>query len=171
MRGNSNAHKLNSMDYEQLMHLAIEEARLSGDDVPVGAVIVDSAGNLVSKGHNRKELKKDPTAHAEIEAIRSACDALGDWRLVGHTLVVTLEPCVMCAGAILASRISRVSFGARNDRFGAGGSTYDLLRDSRLGSQIEVVAGVLSAECSSLIADFFRRIPRTRGDACASEFM
>ena len=155
MRSNSKAHKLNSMDYEQLMHLAIEEARLSGDDVPVGAVIVDSAGNLVSKGHNRKELKKDPTAHAEIEAIRSACDALGDWRLVGHTLVVTLEPCVMCAGAIVAARISRLVFGAHESKKGAAGSIYDIVRDTSLGPPLEVLPGIEAGVSRHLLTQHF----------------
>ena len=149
------------MDYEQLMHLAIEEARLSGDDVPVGAVIVDSEGNLVAKGHNRKELKRDPTAHAEIEAIRSACDALGAWRLDGHTIVVTLEPCVMCAGAIVAARISRLVFGAHELEKGAVGSIYDIVRDSRLGKPLEVLAGIEAEVCGMLLTQHFSTLRRS----------
>ena len=144
------------MDYEQLMHLAIEEARLSGDDVPVGAVIVDSEGNLVAKGHNRKELKKDPTAHAEIEAIRLACKRVGDWRLVDCTIVVTLEPCAMCAGAIRAARLSRVIFGAWEPKAGASGSRYDLVRDPVLGEPLEVIPGVLAEASRQLLTKFFR---------------
>ena len=144
------------MDYEQLMHLAIQEARLSGDDVPVGAIIVDSAGNIVAKGHNRKELKKDPTAHAEIEAIRLACKRVGDWRLVDCTIVVTLEPCAMCAGAIRAARLSRVIFGAWEPKAGASGSRYDLVRDPVLGEPLEVIPGVLAEASRQLLTKFFR---------------
>ena len=156
VRGNGYSHKLNSMDYEALMHLAIEEARKSGDDVPVGAVLVDGSGEIIACGHNQKELKHDPTSHAEIEAIRSATEKLGDWRLEDCTLVVTLEPCVMCAGVIVAARISKLVFGGWDEKVGASGSLYDLLRDARLGKPIEVTGGVLEEECSELLAEFFR---------------
>ena len=143
------------MDFEALMHQAIAEAKRSGMDVPVGALVVDQAGQVVSIGHNQKELNNDPTSHAEIEAIRAATKKLGDWRLENCTLIVTLEPCVMCAGAIVAARLPRVVFGAWDEKVGASGSLYDLLRDARLGRPIEVTGGVLEKECSSLLTDFF----------------
>ena len=143
------------MDFEPLMHLALQEAKAAGDDVPVGAVVVDSNGNVLATGHNRREEISDPTSHAEIEAIRSACAKLEDWRLEDATLVVTLEPCVMCAGAIVSARIPRVVFGAWDERVGAAGSAYDILRDSRLGKQVEVIGGVLEAQCSEILRDFF----------------
>ena len=126
------------------MQLALAEARKAGDDVPVGAVLVDPNGSVVAVGHNRKEELSDPTSHAEIEVIREASKSKGDWRLTDLTLVVTLEPCVMCAGAIVAARIPRVVFGAWNPESGAAGSVYDFLRDSRLGTPVEVIAGVQS---------------------------
>ena len=137
------------------MQLALAEARKAGDDVPVGAVLVDPNGKVVAVGHNRKEERSDATSHAEIEAIRAAGAALGDWRLGDLTLAVTLEPCVMCAGAIVAARIPRVVFGAWDARLGAVGSLYDILRDPRLGTPVEVVGGVLEQECSTLLEDFF----------------
>ena len=156
VRGNRYSHKLNSMDYEALMHLAIEEAKKSGEDVPVGALVVDRAGQVVATGHNQKELKHDPTSHAEIEAIRYATRKRRGWRLEDCTLIVTLEPCVMCTGAIVAARIPKVVFGAWDEKVGAGGSLYDLLRDARLGKPIEVTGGVLLEECSELLAEFFK---------------
>jgi tRNA(adenine34) deaminase len=143
------------VDVEKLMRLALEQAALAGDDVPVGAVLVDSSGKVVAVGHNRKEERSDAASHAEIEAIRAAGESLGDWRLEDLTLVVTLEPCVMCAGAIVAARIPRVVFGAWDEKVGAAGSLYDLLRDARLGKPVEVQGGVLLAECSLLLAEFF----------------
>lgn len=144
------------MDFEHFMRLALDKARLSGPDVPVGALIVSAEGEVLSLAHNLKEARQDPTAHAEIEAIRAATERLGDWRLLGSTLVVTLEPCVMCAGAIIAARIPRVVFGAWDEKVGAAGSAYDLLRDHRLGSRIEVTGGVLEKECAAALAGFFR---------------
>ena len=136
--------------------LAIQAAEaVHGDDVPVGAVLLDSAGQIVASGHNEKERHSDPTAHAEIVAIRAAAAAKGDWRLDDLTLVVTLEPCVMCAAAIVAARIPRVVFGAWDERVGAAGSLYDLLRDSRLGRPVEVITGVLEDECSLQLKEFF----------------
>jgi tRNA(adenine34) deaminase len=155
MISNGEAHKLNSMDYPRLMHLALGFASESDLDVPVGAVIVDSKGEVIAHGRNQKEARHDASSHAEIEAIRAAGQKLGDWRLENCTLVVTLEPCVMCAGAIVAARIPRVVFGAWDPKVGAGGSLYDILRDSRLGNQVEVVGGVLDEECSSLLEQFF----------------
>ena len=143
------------MDYENFMHLALEEARRSGDEVPVGALLVDSSGQVLASAHNLREQKNDPTSHAEIEVIRQAAAELSDWRLDGATLFVTLEPCVMCAGAIVAARIPRVAFGAWDERVGASGSIYDILRDPRLGKPVEVVTGVLEPECSGMLKEFF----------------
>ena len=140
---------------DQAMDLAIGQAMLSGLDVPVGAVLLDSSGQVVAAAHNERELTGDPTAHAELLAIQRVGKAKGDWRLEDLTLVVTLEPCVMCAGAIVAARIPKVIFGAFDEKVGAAGSRYDLLRDSRLGNPIEVIAGVKEAECSKLLKDFF----------------
>ena len=140
---------------DQAMELALGQAMLSGLDVPVGAVLLDSSGNVVAAAHNERELTGDPTAHAELLAIQRVGKAKGDWRLEDLTLVVTLEPCVMCAGAIVAARIPKVIFGAFDEKVGAAGSRYDLLRDSRLGNPIEVIAGVREAECSKLLKDFF----------------
>ena len=144
-----------NVDYELFMQLAISEAKRSADDVPVGAVIVNSAGEVLASGHNQKEAKHDASSHAEIEVIRAAGEKLGDWRLDNCTLVVTLEPCVMCAGAIVAARIPRVVFGAWDAKVGAVGSLYDILRDPRLGNPVEVVGGVLEQECSALLEEFF----------------
>jgi tRNA(adenine34) deaminase len=129
----------------------------SGDpvDVPVGAVILDQAGVVVARAHNRREADSDPTAHAEIVAMRAAAGAAGGWRLDGHTLVVTLEPCTMCAGAISAARISRLVYGAADPKGGAVGSLWDVVRDRRLAHQPEVVGGVLAAECAALLREFF----------------
>jgi tRNA(adenine34) deaminase len=127
------------------------------DDVPVGAVIVDEKGEIIARGRNERELSKDPTAHAEILAIREAAEKLGDWRLNGMTLVVTLEPCVMCAGAIQAARINKVVFGAWDEKVGASGSLYDLVRDKRLGTEIEVIPGVLETEASAQLKEFFAK--------------
>ena len=143
------------MDFVGFMHLALIEAKKARFDVPVGAVIVSSDGSVIARGHNQKEELCDPSSHAEIEAIRLAGGALGDWRLESCTLFVTLEPCVMCAGAIVAARIPRVVFGAWDAKAGAGGSLYDILRDSRLGNPVEVVGGVLEKDSASMLSDFF----------------
>ena len=137
------------------MDLAIGQAKLSGSDVPVGAVIIDPKGEVVASGFNERELTGDPTAHAELLAIQRVGKATGSWRLEDLTLVVTLEPCVMCAGAIVAARIPRVVFGAFDERVGAAGSRYDILRDGRLGTPVEVIAGIKEQECSKLLKDFF----------------
>jgi len=143
------------MDLQFLMAKALEAASQSGDEVPVGAVLVSGLGEVLATAHNLREAKSDPTSHAEIEVIRKAASDLSDWRLENTTLFVTLEPCVMCAGAIVAARIPRVVFGAWDERVGAAGSIYDVLRDSRLGKPVEVIPGVLEAECSSLLRAFF----------------
>jgi tRNA(adenine34) deaminase len=143
---------------ETAMTLALGEAiraRETGD-VPVGAIVVDPAGDVVGSGRNEREATGDPTAHAEIVALRNAAEQAGTWNLSGHTLVVTLEPCVMCAGAILNSRIDRVVFGAWDEKAGAAGSVMDLLRDRSLPLRVtEVVGGVLGDECAALLTDFF----------------
>jgi len=143
------------MNYEELIRAAIAEAAQSGDDVPVGALIVAADGEVLALGHNEREADSDPTAHAEIVAIRRAAKLRKDWRLEDCTLVVTLEPCVMCAGAIVAARIGRVVFGAWDARVGASGSLYDITRDARLGAPAEVIGGVLESECSAQLRAFF----------------
>ena len=145
------------MNDKDLMRAALavaQQASASGD-VPVGAVIVNSSGEIVATGHNERELNNDPTAHAEIVAIRNAAEKLGDWHLTDHTLVVTLEPCAMCAGAIAQSRLQTVVFGAWDEKAGAVGSVWDLLRDSRAIYKPEVLSGVLENECAKLLSDFF----------------
>jgi tRNA(adenine34) deaminase len=135
--------------------LAWEGGRPEHADVPVGAVILDPGGAVVSRAHNRREADADPTAHAEIVAIRAAARLSGNWRLAGHTLVVTLEPCTMCAGAVAAARIARLVYGAADPKAGAVGSLWDVLRDRRLPHRTEVVGGVLAADCGALLTDFF----------------
>ena len=138
---------------QQAISLA-QEVKSSGD-VPVGALIVNEAGEIVSFGKNEREKDNDPTAHAEVLAIRRAGEKLGSWRLDDLTLVVTLEPCVMCAGAILQSRLKRLVFGAFDQKAGAVGSSLDVIRDVRALSKVEVVSGVLEKECAKLLTDFF----------------
>jgi tRNA(adenine34) deaminase len=153
--------------YNVWMREAITQARAATqeDDVPVGAVVVDATGAIVGRGHNEREATGDPTAHAELVALRAAAAASGQWRLDGCTLVVTLEPCTMCAGAIVLARVARVVFGATDPKAGAVGSLWDVVRDRRLNHRPEVVAGVLAAECSDLLTDFFRsrRTPGSPG--------
>ncbi len=140
------------------MRLALAEARCgSGTDVPVGAVVLDPAGDVVAKACNRREADTDPTAHAELVALRSAARALGSWRLTGCTIVVTLEPCTMCAGAVTAARLDRLVFGAADPKAGAVGSLWDVVRDRRLNHKTEVISGVLADECGALLRDFFAR--------------
>jgi tRNA(adenine34) deaminase len=124
-------------------------------DVPVGAVVVDASGAVIGRGRNAREARQDPTAHAELLALRSAAAHLGSWRLTGCTLVVTLEPCTMCAGAIVLSRLDRLVFGAFDPKAGAVGSLWDVVRDRRLNHRPEVVPGVLAEDCSALLDDFF----------------
>ena len=125
------------------------------DDVPVGAVIFDGAGTVLARARNRREEDRDPTAHAEILAIRQAARTLGRWRLTGLTLVVTLEPCTMCAGAVTASRLGRLVYGAEDPKAGAVGSLWDVLRDTRLNHRPEVIGGVLAGECGAVLREFF----------------
>ncbi len=139
------------------MLTALEEARaaLLTGDVPIGAVVLDPDGTPVARGRNVREAQADPTGHAEVVALRAAARARGEWRLEGHTLVVTLEPCTMCAGAAVLSRVERVVFGAWDPRAGAVGSLWDVVRDRRLNHRPEVVAGVLADESTALLEKFF----------------
>lgn len=145
------------VDHAAAMARALELAQLAAGhgDVPVGAVVLSPTGEIVGEGHNRREVDADPTAHAEVLALREAATRLGSWRLDGHTLVVTLEPCAMCAGALLAARIPRLVIGAWDDKAGATGSQWDLVRDARVGAKVEVISGVLAAESAALLKDFF----------------
>ncbi len=142
------------------MRVALNEARkaVASGDIPVGAAIFNATGELIATGHNERELHNDPTAHAEIVAIRKAAEKLGDWHLTDYTLVVTLEPCAMCAGAIAQSRLQTVVFGAWDEKAGAVGSVWDLLRDPRSTFRTEVRAGVLADECSELITSFIQEV-------------
>jgi tRNA(adenine34) deaminase len=141
------------------MRLALDAAGAAarGGDVPVGAVVLSPDGTTVlATGHNEREATGDPTAHAEILAIRRAASHLGEWRLTGCTLVVTLEPCTMCAGALVQSRVDRVVYGARDEKAGAAGSLFDVVRDRRLNHRPEVIEGVLAEECAHVLTEFFR---------------
>jgi tRNA(adenine34) deaminase len=144
--------------FEPAMRAAIAAAAsaAAGDDVPVGAVVLDPSGAIIARAGNRREADADPTAHAEILAIRQAAAVLRSRRLDGCTLVVTLEPCTMCAGAVLAARPERLVYGAADPKAGAAGSVWDLLHDHRLGPQVEVISGVLAAACAELLGGFFR---------------
>ncbi|MFG2593208.1 tRNA adenosine(34) deaminase TadA [Streptomyces sp. NPDC048438] len=140
------------------MRQALDEAAqaASAGDVPVGAVLLGPDGALIATGHNEREAVGDPTAHAEVLALRRGAAALGSWRLTGCTLVVTLEPCTMCAGALVQSRIARVVYGARDEKAGAAGSLWDVVRDRRLNHRPEVIHGVLEDRCADLLTTFFR---------------
>ena len=143
--------------YEPVMRQALAEAALAPThgDVPVGALLLDEAGEVLARAHNDREGSGDPTAHAEVLALRAAAAVRGSWRLSGCTLVVTLEPCTMCAGAIVLSRVARVVYGAVDPKAGAAGSLWDVLRDRRLNSRPEVVSGVLEQECGQVLRAFF----------------
>lgn len=146
------------MNYERAMRVALERARFgatASGDVPVGAVMLNKNGEIIALGNNQRELLRDPLGHAEIVAIKAAARSLGSWRLEECTLVVTLEPCVMCAGAIMQSRIPRVVFGAWDEKAGAAGSMWDLLRDPRALHKVEVIPDVLKDECAALLKQFF----------------
>ncbi len=147
------------MDYKQLMQQAIALARGASnfDDVPVGALVVNEQGEVLATGQNLREKDYDPTAHAEMVAIKNAGEKIGKWRLDDLTLVVTLEPCVMCAGAIAQSRMKRLVFGAFDEKAGAVGSIWDVIRDPRALTKVEVVSGVLADECAVLLKDFFNK--------------
>ena len=147
-------------DDEKFMRLAIEQAQIAGrmGEVPIGAVITDKSGGIVSSGYNLREAANDPTAHAEIIAIKKAGEALGSWRLEGTTIFVTIEPCLMCVGAIILARISRLVFGARDPKAGAVVSVYTIGDDCRLNHKFEVSEGIYMDECSNLIRDFFKTL-------------
>jgi tRNA(adenine34) deaminase len=149
---------LATADWREPMLVALEEARAATTtgDVPIGAVVVDGTGAVVGRGRNVREAQGDPTGHAEVLALRAASAAVGEWRLTGCTLVVTLEPCTMCAGAAVLARVERIVFGAYDDKAGAVGSLWDVVRDRRLNHRPEVVAGVLAEESTALLDDFFR---------------
>jgi len=147
------------MDDVSAMRAALVEAQAAAasGEVPIGAVVLDASGAVIAVAHNEREAGSDPTAHAEVVALRRAGAALGSWHLDGCTLVVTLEPCTMCAGALVLARVSRLVFGAWDPKAGAVGSLWDVVRDRRLNHRPEVVAGVSADECGSLIADFFEQ--------------
>jgi tRNA(adenine34) deaminase len=165
-RGDVTTGYLESFEPAMREALAEAEAAAAGPaaDVPVGAVILDAGGAVVARGRNRREADRDPTAHAEILAIRAASSATGDWRLAGMTLVVTLEPCTMCAWAAVDARLSRLVYGAADPRAGAVGSLWDVVRDQRLAPCPEIIGGVLSAQSIRIIRTFFqeRRPPGGR---------
>lgn len=167
------------MDDDTAMALAIEQARLAiaVDDVPIGAIVLDETGAVVAATHNRREADGDPTAHAEVLALRAAGITRGRWHLGGCTLVVTLEPCTMCAGALVLARVDRVVYGATDPKAGACGSIADVTADPRLNHRVEVTAGVRAQECGQLLKDFFaarrgrHRAPRSpvRADDLATD--
>jgi tRNA(adenine34) deaminase len=138
-----------------LQAIALAPDALATGDVPVAALVLGADGEVLARAVNEREKADDPTAHAEILAIRAAAATLADWHLTDATLVVTLEPCVMCAGAILSARIPRLVFGAWDDKAGAAGSVYDVVRDRRLNHRVEVIAGVEAEACAALLLDFF----------------
>ncbi len=144
---------------DEVMALALAQAELAAEsqDVPVGAVLLGSDGAVLGAGRNHREALRDVTGHAEIAALRAASAAVGDWQLVGSTLVVTLEPCTMCAGALVQARVARLVFGAWDDKAGAAGSLWDVVRDRRLNHRPEVYGGVRAGECGKLLTDFFAR--------------
>ena len=144
--------------YDGWMRLALDEARAAvpSGDVPVGAVVVGPDGAVVGRGRNVREAEGDPTGHAEVRALREAAAALGEWRLAGCTLVVTLEPCTMCAGALVLARVDRLVYGAEDPKAGAVGSLWDVVRDRRLNHRPEVIGGVLAEESTALLDEFFR---------------
>ena len=145
------------IDRADWMRRAIADARLALDtgDVPVAAIVLDADGRVLGAARNEREARQDPTAHAEILALQRASERTGDWHLTDATLVVTLEPCVMCAGAILSARVPTVVFGAWDEKAGAAGSVYDVLRDRRLNHRVEVYAGVEADACAALLDEFF----------------
>jgi tRNA(adenine34) deaminase len=146
------------MNHASYMKAAVEEAEKARriDEVPIGAVLVDAGGDLIAAGHNQTITQQDPTAHAEMLVLRRAAERLKNYRLPGTTLYVTVEPCLMCMGAIVHARVGRLVFGAPDSKWGAAGSLYDFSTDSRLNHAIEVIAGIETDACRNLIQDFFR---------------
>ena len=145
------------MNFEELMQQAISVAKDAAvhNDVPVGALVVNEQGEILGTGHNLREENNDPTAHAEIVAMRNAAATIGNWRMDELTMIVTLEPCAMCAGAISQSRFKRLVFGAWDEKAGAVGSVWDVIRDQRNLNKVEVVTGILEKECSAILTNFF----------------
>jgi tRNA(adenine34) deaminase len=143
---------------DEWMRLALDEARLAdlAGEVPIGAIVVDGSGTVIGRGHNQREAIADPTAHAEVLAIRDAAARRGGWRLDGCSLVVTLEPCTMCAGAIVLARLDRLVYGATDPKAGAVGSLWDVVRDRRLNHRAEVVSGIRADECGELLRSWFQ---------------
>jgi len=146
------------VDYQNLMQqaLALANQAATSDDVPVGALVVNDQGEIIGVGENLREKNNDPTAHAEIVAIKNAAQKIGNWRLDDLTMVVTLEPCAMCAGAIVQTRMKRLVFGAFDEKAGAVGSIWDVVRDARALTKIEVISGVLEKECAQVLTKFFK---------------
>jgi tRNA(adenine34) deaminase len=146
------------VDYQNLMQqaLALANQAATFDDVPVGALVVNDKGEIIGVGENLREKNNDPTAHAEIVAIKNAAQKIGNWRLDDLTMVVTLEPCAMCAGAIVQTRMKRLVFGAFDEKAGAVGSVWDVVRDTRALTKIEVISGVLEKECAQVLTNFFK---------------
>jgi tRNA(adenine34) deaminase len=146
------------VDYQNLMQqaLALANQAATFDDVPVGSLIVNDQGEIIGVGENLREKNNDPTAHAEIVAIKNAAQKIGNWRLDDLTMVVTLEPCAMCAGAIVQTRMKRLVFGAFDEKAGAVGSVWDVVRDTRALTKIEVISGVLEKECAQVLTNFFK---------------
>jgi tRNA(adenine34) deaminase len=142
-------------DAAMVAALDVARSALAAGEVPIGAVVLDPSGGVIASAHNEREALRDPTAHAEVVALRRAGTALGAWQLSGCTLVVTVEPCTMCAGALVLARVARLVFGAWDPKAGAVGSLWDVVRDRRLNHRPEVVAGVRESECAQLVAAFF----------------
>jgi tRNA(adenine34) deaminase len=147
------------LSWEPAMRSAISQAALAAreGDVPVGAVVLSESGEELGRGHNAREVRQDPTAHAEVLALQAAAARVGSWRLAGCTLVVTLEPCTMCAGAVVLARVARLVYGAADPKAGAVGSLWDVVRDRRLNSRPEVIGGVLASECAAQLRTFFEQ--------------
>lgn len=154
---------IRTQEDQHWMQAAIAEARLAeqSGEVPIGAVIVRE-GQIIGRGHNLRESKHDPTAHAELEAIRDACEQLGAWRLLDCTLYVTLEPCPMCAGAIVQSRLKRVVYGTDDPKAGCAGTLMNLLQEPRFNHETELTSGVLQPECAQLLTQFFRQLRKSK---------
>jgi tRNA(adenine34) deaminase len=157
---------LNSDQDQRFMRVAIREALAAQEagDVPIGAVIIKD-GHIIGKAHNQREVLQDPTAHAEMIALTQAAEKMGSWRLEGCTIYVTLEPCPMCAGALVLGRVARLVYGCDDPKAGACGSLYDIVRDTRLNHRLEVTSGILAEECSEILSGFFRKKRNSAGNS------
>ena len=156
-----------SLTHAEAMGVALDEARAGADagEIPIGAVVLDAQGAVIARAHNQREGDHDPTAHAEVRALRQAATSLGRWRLDDCTLVVTMEPCPMCAGAVVMARLHRLVFGAWNGEYGAAGSQWDIVRDRRLNHRAEVIGGLRADECGAMVSEFMsaqRPVPEER---------